>query len=367
MTNFRKYLLISLALAFLNAALLLIFFVPRLHHTDTREYVATIQYINGAPEGELFPHRILKPLPLLIGSLLTPILSPQNTLIFQNLIFYFLSAWLIFILIYRLYQNGKQAFYGTLLYVTAYPMLAYGLAALTDISGWFFYLLSAFIALNLLKKPQLKTAFWAGFAAGLGMLFKENAAAAPIFFASLIFIAVNLPIKQKLKYILIYGMAFIFPVLISGIIIYRLYSYSYLNWYGAIWEHSTTGLYAYSVLRILIEGGRVLLIGWIFVLIGALKEFFFKNIERIKVLISFVPPSLSFFLWAFPHNRIIYIAFPLLVILGSFGLLRNFKNPKVNAFMEIFLLSSYVLVNYFILEFLLRYGSIIQPSGTTFG
>jgi hypothetical protein len=367
MNNFRKYLLISLVFASLNAALLLIFFIPRIHHADTREYVATIQYIAGSPEGELFPHRILKPLPLMIGSLFTPIMSPQNALIFQNLIFYFLSAWLIFVLIFRLYKNEKQAFYGTILYVTAYPMLAYGLAALTDISGWFFYLLSAIIALNIFNKPQLKTAFWAGFAAGAGMLFKENTAAAPIFFASLLFIAVNLPFKEKLKYILIYGTAFIFPVLISGIVIYRIYSYSYLDWYKAIWEHSTTGLYAYSPFRILIEGGRVLLIGWIFVLIGALKEFFLKNIERIKVLISFIPPSLSFFLWAFPHNRIIYIAFPLLVILGSLGLLKNFKNPKINTFTEIFLLSSYVLVNYFVLDFLLRYGSIIQPPGTTFG
>jgi hypothetical protein len=76
---------------------------------------------------------------------------------------------------------------------------------------------------------------------------------------------------------------------------------------------------------------------------------------------------LSFFLWAYPHNRIAYIAFPLLVALGSFGILRNFKNYKLNTFTEVTLLSVYVLVNYVALEFFLRYGTTLQPPGTLFG
>ncbi len=239
-------------------------------------------------------------------------------------------------------------------------MLAYGLAVLTDLSGWFFYLFSILISLNFLKKNSFKTALSAGFVAGLGMLFKESTAAAPIFFASLVFIATQLKVKEKLKYIFVFGAAFLLPVLINSFFIYKIYSYSYLHWYRDVWHHQEGGIYAYSSLRILIEIGRVFALGWVFVLLGVLKEFSIKNKERLKILIAFLFASLSFFLWSFPHNRIIFIAAPILTFLGSFGLLRKTNNPKINTVIELILLSFYVLVNYFLLEFLLRYGIFLQ-------
>lgn len=362
MTTFRKYLLLSLVVALLNAVLLVAFFVPRFEHTDTAQYISTIKYISGDPAGEVFLHRILNPLPIFIAAFLNPILDPGQALIVQNLVFYFLSVWLVFLLVYRLYHNEKQAFYGTVLYIGAYPILAYGLAPLTDLPGWFFYLLSVLIALNFLKKPQLKIAFLAGFVAGFGMLFKESVAAAPIFFASLIFIAVQLPFKEKLKYILAYAIAFLFLPAINSIVLYNLYSYFYLDAFrlGGLHPESASGFYIVSSLRIMIEIGRVLLIGWLFVFLGALKEFFLKNAERIKILFAFIPPSLAFLLWSFPHNRIVFIAAPLLVFLGSFGLLRNFKNPKVNTVLELVLLSLYIFLNYALLELLLKYGPLLQ-------
>lgn len=367
MSSLKKYILISLIVAVFNASILLFFFVSRLEHTDTEEYAATIQYISGNPDGKLFLHRLLKPAPLLIGSLLIPFLSPESSLVFQNLIFYFLSVLLVFFLIYRFYHNEKQAFYGTILYSTAYPMLAYGLAPLTDISGWFFYVLIILLSLNSLDNFNIKKVFLIGLLAGLGMLFKESLGAAPIFFVSLIFIATRFPIGKKIKYVLVFGLAFIFIPLISGVILYKLYSYSLIDWYLSVARTSESGFFVYTPLRILIEIGRMLIIGWVFVLVGAFKEILKKNKERIKILVSFLPASLSFFFWSFPHNRIIYIAFPLLVLLGSFGLLRNFKNHKINTFIELSLLFLYIFVNYAALEFFLRYGPIIQPPGTLFG
>ncbi len=369
MNNFKKYLLLSLIFAALNAVVLLVFFVPKFDHPDTSGYVATIQYLSGDPEGHIFPPRILKPLPILIGVALSPVLDAKNALIVQNLVFYFLSVWLIFLLIYRIYRNEKQSFYGAVIYATAYPMLAYGLAALTDLSGWFFYLFSIWISLDFLENHKLKTAVLAGFVAGLGLLFKENVAAAPIFFSSLVFIGTRMPIKEKMKYILLYGAAFLFLPFINSIIIYKLFSYSYLNWFGigGVLSKGFGGFYAYTPLRIIIEMGRMLLLGWIFVLAGFLREISAKNIERIKILSIFIIPSLSFLLWGFPHNRIAYIAAPLLVFLGSFGILRHYNNPKFNIFVEAVLLFMYVLINYVALEFFLRYGPIIQPPGTLFG
>jgi hypothetical protein len=381
MNNFKKYLLLSLVVALLNAVVLLVFFVPRFDDSetsDTPHYVSSIEYIAGNNQAQLWPNRLLKPMPILIGAVISPIFGAKNSLVAQNVFFYFLSAFLIFFLIYHLYHNEKQAFYGTVLFVGAYPMLAYGLAPLTDSPGWFFYLLSVFISLKFIEKPHFKTVLLSGFAAGFGMLFKENVAAAPIFFFALIFIASKLSFKEKIKYLAIYGLAFsIFP-LINSIIMYKLYSYSYLDWLGyngVGGEGRSNILYMVTPLRILIEIARVLLVGWIFVLLGILKEFTLKNKERIKILVSFILASLSAFLWVYPHNRILFIAFPPLVLLGSFGLLRNHKNldsPEIknqrnNKIVELSLLAGYLLTNYIIFEFLLRYGRIIQPIGTLVG
>ena len=331
--------------------------------TPFRKYLFSIKYLAGEPGGEMVVYRFLKPLPILIGAALTPILKAENTLIFQNLIFYFLSVWLVFLLVYRLYQNEKQALYGTILYIGAYPMIAYGLASLTDLPGWFFYLWSSFVALGILKNPNLKIAFWAGLIAGFGMLFKENLGAAPIFFASFILIAVPLSFKEKIKYISVFGLAFLFFPFINSIIFYNLYNYSYWNWFraGGIHAKGISGFYMISFSRIMVEIGRVLLIGWLFVLWGILKEIILKNRERIKILFSFLPPSFSVFLfWVYPHNRIIYIAFPLLVMLASFGILRQGKNQILNNSIELALVFLYVLMNYAVLEFLLKYGIFLQ-------
>ena len=358
MTSFKKYLLLSLLVALINVVLVLAFFFPRYNHTDTPQYISAIKNISGDESAEISPYRILKPLPILIGAFLTNFTAAENTLIIQNVIFYFLFAVLIYLLVYKLYQSEKQAFYGAVLGITAYPALAYGLASLTDLSGWFFFLLSVLLSINFLRNPSLKTAALSGLAAGFGMLFKESVAAAPVFFASLVFIAANLSFKEKIKYILTFGSAFLIFPAINSIVIYNLFSYSYLDTFRAVGVggKGVEGFYMYTFPRILIEIGRVFLVGWIFILLGIKKEFAFWRKERILILLSFILSSLSVFFWCSPHNRMLFIGFPILVLLGSFGLLRNFKNAKVNLLSESGLLFLYVAVNYVILGLLLNYG-----------
>jgi hypothetical protein len=370
MTPFKKYLLFSFIFALVNAVLLLVFFVPRFNHPDTQEYFSTIKYVLGEPGAELFPYRILKPLPILIGAALSPIFGVENTLWVQNIVFYFLSVYLVFLLIFYFYKNEKQAFFGAVLYAGAYPVLAYGLASLTDMSGWFFYLLSIFLSLKFLQKISFKIAILIGFVAGLGMLFKESVAAAAIFFVALVFLAAKIPIKEKIKYVLVFSAAFLFLPVVNNIIIYKIFSFSYLAGYKYAWSNSIGGFasfYMITPFRILIEIVRAFLLGWLFIFLGLKKEIFLKVGDRIRILLALILPSLSFFLWSYPHNRMIFIAAPFLIFLGSFGLLQNLKNRKISNFTELGLLLLYLIINYGLLEFLLRYGTKIQPPGTLFG
>ncbi|MFH1671314.1 MAG: glycosyltransferase family 39 protein [Candidatus Portnoybacteria bacterium] len=362
MTNFKKYLILSLSFALINAVVLLVFFVPRFDHSDTPQYISTIQYLSGEPGSELVLKRIICPLPVLIGSIISPLFGVENTLIAQNIVFYFLSAWLVFSLIYKFYHNEKQAFYGTIIYAGSFPILAYGLASLTDMAGYFFYLVSVFIGLKFIKNPKLKTALLAGFVAGLGLLFKESVAAAPIFFVSIVFIATKLPLKDKFKYIMAFGVAFLLLPAINSIALYGLYEYSYYHTYrgGGLrpdgFSNGYSGFYMVSWARILIEIVRVMMIGWLFVLLGGFKEFVSKNTERFRFLLALILPSLSAFLWCYPHNRMLFIGFPFFVLLGSFGILRSFRSRKLNLLAEGGLLSLYVIFNYAVLAFLLDYG-----------
>jgi hypothetical protein len=365
MTSFKKYFLLALVFALLNAIFLLVFFVPRFNHTDSAQYISTIKYVLNRPDGEIILHRILNPAPIFIGVFFSFILDVKDVLIAQNIIFYFLSVILVFFLVFRIYNNEKQAFYGTVLYSTAYPMLAFGLASLTDLSGWFFYLLSIFIIFNLIKKPNLKTVFLSGLIAGIGMLFKENAAVIPIFFFSFVFLVLKLSLREKIKYLLVFGVAFICLPAINDIILYHFYSYSHYHAYrlGGFSPKNYNTFYMVSWFRIIIELVRVFFVGWVFILIGILKDIFIKNTEKIKFLIVFILPSLSVFLWSFPHNRMMYIAFPILVFWGSFGILRSYKNLKINKLIEILLISIYILSNYAMLEFFLRYGFLFLRFG----
>lgn len=358
MNTYKKYFFFSLIFAAINLAILLVFFVPRFNHTDSVQYIATVNYVLSNEGGELHLNRLIYPAPILMSASLNSILSPANAFIFQNIAFYFLSIVLVFFLIISLYNDKKQAFYGTVLFAASYPVLAYGIAILTDFAGWFFYLAAILLSLYFYKSPDKRTALAIGFIAGFGMLFKESTAAAAMFFASLVFLAMQISLKDKLKYLFLFGFAFSLPIIINSIIFYKLYYYSYLERYVDVVHDKTGGLYAYSPLRMAIEIGRVFAFGWIFILLGALREISLKNKERSKFLIALILPSISFLFWAFPHNRVIFIAFPFLVLLGSFGLAA--EGSRLSDFSRKGLLIAYVLFNYLTLEFLLQWGPVLQ-------
>lgn len=365
MTPFRKYLLLSLLIALVNVFLVLNFFVPRYDHSDTKEYVAVIKHIMGDSGADIsmIKFRFFRPMPLLIGVFLNPALTPLNSLVFQSVIFYLVSVWLIFFVIYNVYKNEQQAFYGATLFSSSYPVLAYGIAPLTDMAGWFFFILCLFLFFVFLKKPSTKFIFLVGLIASFAMLFKENIAAFPIFFAVFLFLSKQFSLREKIKYILILGLTFlIFPLIVIAVV-YVLYSYSYIEWLkiGLSFfqiARENAPFYSYGLKRFIIEIARMFLLGWIFFFWGFVKELKTKDKERIKFLIAFTVSSLSIFFWTYLHNRIMFISAPLLVLLASYGIISE-KRTKFAFVQELAMLFLYVLTNYFFLDLILKYGEAL--------
>ena len=355
-----KYLILALGAGAIICLVTLTTFTPRSTAPDTEEYVATIRYIAHAPGGEFYWYRILKPLPILVGAALIDIVPPIAALIYQNIVFFFFSIVLIFELTYELYADARQSVYAAVIFATAYPMIAYGLAALTDVSGWFFLLLTTLLSVRLLKVLNRKKVFLIGLIAGLGMLFKENSAAAAIFFAAFVFLDKELSVGERCRYALAFGVGFLILPGINSIVLLSLYSQSYWSWFIWNWTGDRTTFYAYTPLRIIIEAVRVMLFGWVFVVAGILAEYLDKNTARRRILFALVPASLSCILWPFLHNRIMYIAGPLLALLASAGLFIRFKNFELTASARAVLVALYIVTNFAVLEFVLRNGEQYQ-------
>lgn len=354
MTPFKKYLLLSLVFVAINAAVILVFFEPRYDNTDSPLYISAINFLSSG-SGEFYPAIILKPFSLFLGVVLYPFFKPEISILVQNVIFYFLCSYLIFLIINKIYKNPKQAFLGVCLLSAAYPVMAYGLAILIDAGGWFFYLLGILFSLKFLEKQSIKNACLVGLISGLGMYFKEVSIIGVFFFTSIILIATGLTLKEKIKYIFFCGISFSALFLLKEIIIYCITSFNSLDWYFFAWKGikiTGKGFYYYTPLRITIEVFRAFIFGWVFFLIGFRKEMLEKNEQRAKILISFLIPAFSFLLWGWPHNRIMFAVLVPAVLLASYGILGR----KENFIKETILLSLYVGINYFFLDFLLKYG-----------
>src|SRR3989338_1516227 len=108
---------------------------------DSLAYFETAKFLGGLEGGVLHPARILKPLGPMLAYLIGQVTGRgvEEGLLIENVIWYLLMAPAIYALLRRMSGgNRNQALWGSVLFLSAYPMLAYGISYMTDISGWFF-------------------------------------------------------------------------------------------------------------------------------------------------------------------------------------------------------------------------------------
>lgn len=317
----RKIVYGLLLIGLINAVLIAAFYSGHFYRGDTPEYIETARWLAGDKTAEVFPERVLKPLSLTLPMLFEKFgWLGEHGLQFQNIIFYFLSIVLLFDLVLALTLNRKQAVFAVVLFITAWPFLNNALSYLTDMAGWFFYLLAVWLIIKLHQANKMlliRHAAMLGFVTGIGFLFKESAVAAGFFyFGYLLFVNKEI-ISKRIASLIVFGLAFFLPVIISSIWAYRLSGYTFLDWYVKTWSNP----FYYTALNVFLNIGITFLLAWFFVLWGVIAEWKEKNRERLRWFLAFLLPSLCSFIWSFPGARILYIAFPLLVLLASRGLI----------------------------------------------
>jgi hypothetical protein len=313
------------ALALLNAALITALFGRLFNNPDTRCYVSGARLLFGLPKGEACDYRILKPLALLFPGMLekTTGIEAQYGFFMQNLVFYFLSSFLVFELIKLVFKNELEAFWGSLLFITAPPVLFYGLAYMTDMPGWFFVISGVIATLRVFEKLTERPiyALFVGLIPGVGFLWKESAIAGVVFLGSYVLTG-DLPTKQK-RVILLYGaVGFLAPVLLSSVILYNHFHYTFWGWYSFI-KLKPYGD-DYHLFRFMEEAVRTLSIGWILCLLGLfrfLSDYFQgrTNPNELRFLIASGATLLLWPIWPYPSNRVFYLSGPFLVAVGGYG------------------------------------------------
>ncbi|MFA6406914.1 MAG: glycosyltransferase family 39 protein, partial [Patescibacteria group bacterium] len=237
----KTWFWLALSICFAIAVMVFDFAIFGLYQdkNDTQSYMDVIAYFDGRPapveSGQLtlFHIRLLKPLYGIICSSLTPLFSPYQAMLLLDMTLYFGTIILLFILLKKYFNlKSSMAALGTVWFACSYPMLKYGFSLMTDISGYFFILLTVLLALIGFTKNKYIYFFAAGMAAGIGITAKESGAFGLlfIFIYSLIQIRKTGTIKT-LKRLLLVALPFLLIFGLSQILIIYKTNYSYLNFF----------------------------------------------------------------------------------------------------------------------------------------
>ena len=342
-TNILKKIFILAAINLI--AILLIFGLQT--DMDTPTYVAAINYLNNHGEVGTSLFRLLKPFGLFAALIFTPFLTPEVSLLVSNIFFYFVAVYLMYFLALKMFNNKKTAFFASVFFMTSYPLVRWGLAALTDMSGWCFYMLGVYLALIFYETGKERWIWLSGLLAGVGMFFKETAAVGALYFGSLILFEKKYPWSDKVKNVVKYTIAFLIVLAPVSLIILYKYDYSFIQWFSYAEKIQIHYTLKQSIVYAIENLFALMFLSWIFVLRGIFKLVKDKNLNK-NFFWALVLPSLSFLIWPFRVTRLMFIAGPALCLLAAKGLEFDKKKKQYLAYG---LLIFVIFFNYFFPKF----------------
>lgn len=342
----KKYLFLGLLLVSWNLFFIWLIFGWQ-SDTDTGGYLETIEVL--VEHDFIFlkelPHRILRPGAVLLAWPLANFFSAFTALILENILFYFLSAWLLFKIAKEIFCKENLALYSVIFFITAYPLLHFGPVALSDMGAWFFYLLSIYLTLFFVKKPSNYLVYLNGFLSGLGVLMKEDGGMGILFFISVLLLARRFNFSQIFKHATVFLLMFLVPITINQLIVYGFFQYTYYDWYlfnARVYINHSYNFFNLAKNLFLLFG-----LNWLFFMIGAWRIFKRSNWEFKFVLYSLLVPSFSFLLWPDITARLMYIAGPFLALVAARGFFVLLQKRKV---LSVALLLLCIAVNYFLVK-----------------
>lgn len=311
-----KHVLILCIVSCINLLIFWLIFGFRINN-DTDSFILTIERFRGL-DRPLHPNRYLNPFYPLMGATVLRWLSPAHVLIVLNNLFYFGIVFFTYGLVRRVFNNRIVGFISSLLIMTSYTMLRYGLTQVQDIGGYFWFLLTLYSGWRWYKEQSNKWLYVGGVAVALGMLTKESGAmAAP--FVGILFLTSQIKVGEKIKAFLKFSCV-PFAVLLINQYRGRTMGYSSGDWFFWNWKIFSKDFTLIKWLGVNITTYNILWLfaGWGLYLV--VKNW--SKIDRdIKIfLFAILPSSLSYFSWPIFLSRTVFIAAWFMVPLAAYGL-----------------------------------------------
>jgi len=345
----RSYFLKLTIFALINIFLINFLFLPFITRftSDSQSYLETAKYFAGKIADNQFIWRFLKPVVPYLVALVSPIFDFKPAFLFINSLFYLATAFVVYKIIKLMFNNDRQALVGSIFYLSAYPVLEYGIGYMTDLAGWFFFVLCVYLTLIFLKKPSYKLALAGGLVLAIGFLAKEYATGGGVFFVICLLFIHKDSFANKIKYLLVYSISFLIPFGAWQLIVYMRWYYSYFSWYNLVYhDYSGISRFYSEFFRLVLKSlAATFLAGWIFVVAGLWR---IKKIsaENKKIFLALILPSFLFLFWPAASSRLFFIVGLLLCLLASWGMV-SWSFLMKNKYLYLGALAVVVAGNYF--------------------
>ncbi|MFH1255409.1 MAG: glycosyltransferase [bacterium] len=320
---------------------------PPFIFADSKSYYQAMMFLKGLPvEGVLPLNRLLTtPLMLDVSLFLNNFIGDlYSSMLAANIVFYCLITAIFYKLAYLIYKSRAAAFAGSVLFLSNYYIINFGLAYLSDMGGWMFFALSTLFAVKYFQTKSDKFYYLSVFSSSFGFLFKEYGAVGIASLGMLILFSA-MPWRKKIKKIIFAGLLFAAAPIIYHVFFYWRFHYSYFDWYlfnmGKYVYSGNFSSLSYRLFLSIKVLGWLFSLGWPVLVCGLYQEKKHFDKDRAKILLCLLPASFMFFLWPALDQRIAFIFVLWLALIAGFGL------SKIrNKYFVVFVLLAYILINY---------------------
>lgn len=326
-------------------------------NNDTDSFILTIEFFRGE-QADFHPNRYLSPFYPVVGATLLRFLSPAGSMIVLNIAFYYGIALLTYGLFRRVFHSALVGLVGTLIIITGYPMLRYGLTQLQDIGAYFWFVATLYVAWRWFTEGYDKRwLLFGGVAVSFGLLTKESGAMAAIAFGLLILFSKR---SWKEKALAIGLVAFLpFITLLVNSFRGQEIGVSSLDWYKDNWK--VYGPTNFNVFKWVGVNGSAFNLVWPLALLGV---YWFIKKQRVLppeakyYFLAALIPSLSYLTWPIFIGRTVFISAWLLVPLAAYAISCLLENKQTLVFGVLALLAALVVP--YVLQSTLRYAHVFQ-------
>jgi putative flippase GtrA len=296
--------------------------VPLTFSSDAVGFVKTAQYIVGDEGGSFEGSRFLKPAaPAVVASISSVAHISYPTALLTQAFLGFIALGLAAYWFGVVFWGDRRAgFVYAIIIVTAYPIVKYGLDNYIETGAWALYFVALAAMLRWYKSPETTWLWLTAGALLLGLLWKEYAALAGLVFGLVILFQPRLSVSAKVWSVLQGFSLTLLPWGIWQAYVYNAYNYTYLDWLamGTAEEFYQA---TYTLLAVTKSLAGLLLLVWVFVLVGLLQ--FRKLSKTQKQFVWFLlVPSFGFLLWGWVSTRLFFSLVPLAAIFATVGLRR---------------------------------------------